>query len=241
MFFLSYGGGVNSTALAILMVRGKLPQYDPWRIVFADTGDEQPGTYAFIKDHFEPWLEAHGRKLETVRADETVLERWEKLQVTGSRMLRACTEKSKIIPVKLHIEANGGGISLLGVDAGEDHRMPGSVRPLVDLGINRAGCEEIIKVEGLPSPGKSGCWHCPFMRVGEVIKLAKLDPCKFERIERLENAATAAHGLQPDGQPRTQWGGKTASYWRGRANQGDIFYDEWHLSDEALPCACHDG
>ncbi len=32
IFWLSYGFGVNSTALAILLVSGKLPQYEPWRV-----------------------------------------------------------------------------------------------------------------------------------------------------------------------------------------------------------------
>lgn len=38
--WLSYGGGVNSTAPAILLALGKLPQHREFRVVFADTGDE---------------------------------------------------------------------------------------------------------------------------------------------------------------------------------------------------------
>lgn len=240
-FWLSFGGGVNSTALAVLLVRGKLPQYEPWRIVFSDTGEERPETYAYMRDHFEPWLAKHGKTLEVVRPEETILERWERLKVTGSRLLRGCTVEGKIKPIERHVAANGGGVQLIGVDAGESHRMPDRVRPLVDLDIDREGCEAIIKAEGLPSPGKSGCWCCPFMRVGEVIRLAKVEPCKFERIARLEDIATETHGPQPDGQPRTQWGDKPASYWRERAGQGDIFYDEGRLSDDAPHCGCYDG
>lgn len=254
-FWLSYGGGVNSTALAILLVRGKLPQYEPWRIVFADTGEERPETYAFIRDHFELWLARHGKTLEIVRPKETILERWERLKVTGSRLLRGCTVEGKIKPIERHKAANGGGVQLIGIDAGEAHRMPDTVRPLVDLDIDREGCEAIIKAEGLPSPGKSGCWCCPFMRVSEVIKLAKLEPCKFERIERLENVATETHGRiirreideegnvisETDGGTRTQWGDRPASYWRQRAGQGDLWYDEGRLLDDAPHCGCYDG
>lgn len=240
-YWLSYGGGVNSTALAVLLVRGKLPQYQPWRIVFSDTGDEKPETYAYIRDHFSPWLIRNGRTLEIVRPPETVLERWERLHVTGSRTLRSCTERAKIFPIRDHVAANGGGVQLIGIDAGEAHRMPDRVRPLVDLDIDRDECEAIIKAEGLPSPGKSGCWHCPFARVGEVIRLAKMEPCKFERIERLEISATETHGPQPDGQPRSQWGDKPASYWRERAKQGDLLYDEGRLSDDDPHCGCYDG
>jgi len=58
---LSFGAGVNSTALAILLInRG-------WKgeIVFSDTGCEWPDTYCFM-DYFEnEWLRPHG--LEIVR------------------------------------------------------------------------------------------------------------------------------------------------------------------------------
>lgn len=243
MFWLSYGGGVNSTALAILLMRGELPQYEPWRIVFADTGEERPETYAYIRDHFEPWLMRHGKKLETVRADETVLERWERKRMTGNRLQRGCTIEGKIKPMEKYVTENGGDFAaqLVGIDAGEDHRMPGAVRPLVDLGIDRNGCEAIIKAEGLPSPGKSGCWCCPFLRVSEVIKLIKTDPCKFERIARLEDIATETHGTQANGERQTQFHGLPASYWRERAGQGDLLYDDGRLADEATPCQCHDG
>ena len=241
MFWLSYGGGVNSTALAILMVRGKLPQYDPWRILFSDTGEEKPETYAYIRDHFEPWLAMHGKTLEKVRPKESVLARWERLKVTGSRLVRTCSVEGKIRPQERYRKAEGGGIALLGIDASEAHRMPNEVRPLVDLNIDRDECDLIIAAEGLPNPGKSGCWMCPFMRVGEIVKLAKLNPCGFERIERLEAVATETHGTDPNGQARTQWGDKPASYWRDRAKQGDLLYDGNRLSDDAPHCGCYDG
>lgn len=236
MFWLSFGGGVNSTALAVLMASGKLTQYEPWRIVFADTGEEQDHTYEFIEKHFNPWLEAQGRTLEIVRDKETVLERWERFSVTGSRQIRACTQHAKADPVKRHIKANGGGVKLIGIDAGEQHRAierAGSVYPLVDLGIDREGCERIIKEAGLPSPGKSGCWHCPFMRVQEILNLARHYPCRFDRIERLEQAATAKAGKFCN-----QWGNKKADYWRERATTQKSLIEDY---DIAMPCECYDG
>lgn len=154
-YWLSYGGGVNSTALAILLVQGRLPQYEPWRIVFADTKTEKDHTYAYIKDHFMPWLLSHGRMLEVVLPKEGVLERWERLKVTGSRILRSCTDTAKIAPLQRYIDANGGGEWLLGIDAGEPHRAankPGKHRPLVDLDIDRDECERIIAGSGAAVP-----------------------------------------------------------------------------------------
>lgn len=235
MHWLSYGGGVNSTALAVLLVNGHLPQYEPFRVTFSDTKTEKPETYAYIRDHFGPWFEARGHKLETVYPKEGVLERWERLKVTGSRILRTCTDLGKIRPLETHYKENGGGIQLIGIDAGEPHRAvprPGKVYPLVDLDIDREGCVDIIKSAGLPVPAKSGCWCCPFMRVGEVIRLAKEDACKFDRIERLELAA-----FERNGNYLWQWGDRPASYWRERAKQGDLFIQD---RDPEIPCGCYD-
>lgn len=237
-FWLSYGGGVNSTALAVLLVTGSLPQYEPFGVIFADTGEEENHTYLYIKEHFEPWLRSHGHELVTVRPKETVLERWERLHVTGSRLIRACTVEAKINPIRDYIKAHGGGESLIGIDAGEAHRSDGKIRPLVDLDIDREGCIGIIQDAGLAVPGKSGCWCCPFKRVSEVVHLVRADPCRVARIMRLEDAATAAHGVDPYGDGRTQWGNHPVSYWLERAKQRDAFDED---SDPTLPCGCYDG
>jgi 3'-phosphoadenosine 5'-phosphosulfate sulfotransferase (PAPS reductase)/FAD synthetase len=136
-FWLSYGGGVNSTALAVLMLRGAFPQYVPWRILFADTGDERPETYEYIREHFIPYLQLHGKELEICYPTETVLDRWERLRVTGSRIIRACTENGKIVPMSRYRAEHGDGPVLLGIDASESHRRPDDIRPLVDANIDR--------------------------------------------------------------------------------------------------------
>ena len=94
-YWLSYGGGVNSTALAVLLCEGKLPQYTPWRVMWSDTHDEEDHTYRYIETVFVPYLAHFGKQLETVRPDEGVIERWERLSVTGSRIIRSCTTKLK--------------------------------------------------------------------------------------------------------------------------------------------------
>lgn len=238
-YWLSYGGGVNSTALAVLIVQGKLPQYQPVRFVFSDTGEEKPETYAYIENHFAPYLEKHGYQLEIVRPKESVLEHWERLKVTGSRLIRACTVEGKIQPINKHVKDNGGGIHLIGIDAGEAHRMPDHVRPLVDLDIDRDGCEKIILAAGLPSPGKSGCWCCPFLRVQDIITLIRTQPCKANRIKLLEQTATETHGTDPHGNPRTQFSDHPIEFWEKRASQGDFFQPSIIATE--TPCGCYDG
>jgi hypothetical protein len=53
---VSYGGGVNSTALLVEAVRREMR---PDVILFSDTGDERPATYAYVR-MFSDWLVAHG-------------------------------------------------------------------------------------------------------------------------------------------------------------------------------------
>lgn len=92
-FWLSYGGGVNSTALVILLCEGKLPQYQPWEAIFSDTHDEKPKTYEYVEKIFVPYLSGFGKVLYQVRPKEGVLQRWERLRVTGedsSRVFLYC-------------------------------------------------------------------------------------------------------------------------------------------------------
>jgi hypothetical protein len=48
---VSYGGGVDSTAMTLLLERGEKPDL----VVFCDTGGEYPETYAYL-DRFDAYL-----------------------------------------------------------------------------------------------------------------------------------------------------------------------------------------
>lgn len=235
--WLSYGAGVISTAMLVALMDGRV-KAEPWRVVWADTKDEKDETYSYVFGTIMPWLRARGRTLEVVCGQEGVLERWERLEVTGSRIVRACTSHAKIYPMRRHVLAHGtvGDTQLVGIDADEQHRakQPSDDKlkvryPLIELDWGRDECVEAIKGAGLPVPPKSGCWHCPFMRKAEVVQLAISAPCKFERIVALEDAAAAKHG-----QRLNQWGNKTAREWR---DGGSLFVD----ASKDLPCACWDG
>ena len=45
---LSYGAGVQTTALLVLVASGKQPR--PAAVLFADTGGEHPETYAYLAE-----------------------------------------------------------------------------------------------------------------------------------------------------------------------------------------------
>jgi 3'-phosphoadenosine 5'-phosphosulfate sulfotransferase (PAPS reductase)/FAD synthetase len=253
MYWLSYGGGVNSTALAILLCEGALPEFAPWEVIFADTGDEKDETYAYIEHQFKPYLARFGKTLRVCRDRESVLERWERLGVVGSRVLRTCTSHAKIRPISKYIrEHDDDPMQLIGIDAGESHRVKPNreefrdipkVYPLVEAGINRRGCEAIIRAVGLCVPIKSGCWHCPFMRKRETLDLAKNRPDRLLRIIELEEASAEMHPVEP-GRVRAQWGERPAREWlmlaRAEQEQGRLPIDLGSDPDDAA-CGCYDG
>jgi hypothetical protein len=69
--------------------------------------------------------------------------------------------------------------------------------PLLDLGLSRLDCMNVIKAAGLPVPPKSACWFCPFHTVKQWRTLRADHPDRFEAAARLEdhlNAERAAKG-----------------------------------------------
>lgn len=59
---VSYGGGVNSTAMLIQMVQSG---ENPDAILFADTGGEKPETYDFVAE-FREWLKPFGAEITVI-------------------------------------------------------------------------------------------------------------------------------------------------------------------------------
>ena len=58
----SYGGGVQSAAISVLVLRGELPR--PERIVMADTSREASATWAYLDDVVQPALAEAGLRVE---------------------------------------------------------------------------------------------------------------------------------------------------------------------------------
>lgn len=108
-----------------------------------------------------------------------------------------CAMKFKVEPQqkwarrwKLAQEAWAAGVKVrkfIGFEAGETHRLKRAdarahsgraskleakryrfEMPLMEWGIDLAGCIEIIESAGLPVPPKSACYFCPFQRLHEV-------------------------------------------------------------------------
>jgi len=86
---VSYGGGVQSTALLVLAKRGVL-DFDTF--VMANVGDdsEHPATLRYVRDVAAPYAAGHGLALHVVdsrRRDGTAETLWGRLTRPGSRGL----------------------------------------------------------------------------------------------------------------------------------------------------------
>lgn len=195
---VSYGGGVNSTAMLILMKRAKAI---PDAILFADTGGERKETYEYIKN-FSEWLQSYGFpeiitvKYKTKDGEDLTLEQ----DVLNNNTLpsiafgwKSCSEKFKIRPQLKFINEYFPDRDIqhwIGFDSSEHRRMiENPIKnhynhyPLIAGGIDRDGCKKLILSEGLLLPPKSSCFFCPNMRKPEILSLSDQEK---ERIKKME-------------------------------------------------------
>ena len=197
---LSFGGGVNSTSLAILLVN------EGWRgaIVFADTGCEIPETYSYMAMFERDWLAPRGLSITRLGAEWrgkskglTLLEFCEQKRIVPSVFQRWCTTEWKRRPLDRWQEAHGIIRPLVGIAADESHRARADMDcPLCDRLITRDQCKAIIAAEGLPVPPKSGCVMCFFQGLDQWRRLWERHPDIFERLCRLDDAMTARMGVE---------------------------------------------
>jgi len=210
---VNFGGGVNSTALLLLMhQRGMFPAW----VLFSDTGSERPETYenvARVKD----WCASVGFPFEVVRwirkdgSFESVHDNCLRTEYLPSKAYgySGCTYKWKIQPMAKWRKQNGldESVVAIGYDVGEKARVKKakiacqdaeydpSLRtlwyPLIAWEIDRAGCEEVLKKQGWPTV-KSSCFLCPHMRKGEWESLKAEHPSLFKIALDVEAGAKAA-------------------------------------------------
>jgi 3'-phosphoadenosine 5'-phosphosulfate sulfotransferase (PAPS reductase)/FAD synthetase len=62
------------------------------------------------------------------------------------------------------------------------------VYPLVDLGMNRKDCQDLIKSFGYPVPYPSNCMFCPFASKREILWLYRYEPLAFQDWVEMEKA-----------------------------------------------------
>ena len=200
--YLSFGAGVNSTALMLWL----LDHGVQFEAVYADHGTDWPETRDYVA-----MLQRAGYPVTVLQARRGGLNLYDyyyKHAMVLMRWVRACTVEYKLVPLAAYMATPC--IVYLGISAEESHRIariiagqrPGEENrfPLADEGITRADCIEIIQSHGLPIPIKSGCYICPFQRKSQWVQLRTKHPdlfCKAKALEAVTNRRVTALGRPP--------------------------------------------
>lgn len=210
---ISYGGGVQSTALVVLAAQGVI---DYPVALFSNVGDdsEHPATIDYVRNVAIPWAAEHGVTIHelhrTMRTGErrTLLQDLERDSRTinipvrmanGAPGNRNCTSTFKHGVVRRWLKEHGATADTpvtvaIGISTDEmeraSNRRPDPEQvieyPLLELGHNRAACARIIADAGLPVPPKSACWFCPFKKPATWAEMRRDEPELFQRAADLE-------------------------------------------------------
>lgn len=253
---VSFGGGVQSTALLALAAQGAI-DYRTFLFANVGTDSEHPATVAYYRDHHRPYAEAHGLELHEVKRDgptllATIADALPQVPIpmylspAGQPANRTCTTQFKIAPVYAWQRARGASKKTparcaLGISTDEIGRMRTTSTyagqtldyPLIDLGLSREDCHRIIADAGLPPAPRSACWFCPFHRLGNWADRRQQDPALFGKAVALEatiNEARTGAGLNPAYLSR-----------RGLQPLDDAIPDQPHLFDPDEYPGCDEG
>lgn len=213
---VGFGGGLNSTALLVILHEMHVK---PALILFADTGGELPVTYAHLQ-RMQAWCRGRwGMSIDVVKNDspragyQSLEDECLRKKMLPSRAYghSSCAEKWKIRPQNKALKAwkAAHGIpktekvwKLLGYDGGEQRRATifeddvcRYAYPLLDLDIDRDGCQAVCDRAGMHHVAGSACFYCPSSTKGEVIALSKEHPDLFRRAVEMEDLALSSGEL----------------------------------------------
>lgn len=257
MNLVTIGGGTNSLAM-VLEMHKKGISIDV--CIFADTKAEKPETYKSL-EAISQWLVDHGYQELVIVSTEKTLE--EDCLIRNALPsiaygFKSCSQRFKLAPQEKwgnHYEPfkeiwkSGGKITkFIGYDAGEFRRADNAKKrnaedkkyeyryPLIEWGINRQRCEDIIKEFGFEQPGKSSCFFCPNMKKSEILLLDKNHHNLMKRAITLEQNAEL---IKINGLGRSYSWKEYIEYKRNQISMFDhMTEEEFEDVEFEFPCEC---
>jgi hypothetical protein len=218
---ISYGGGVQSTAMLVLAAQREI---DFPLALFSNVGDdsEHPATLAYFRDYAVPYAAEHGIELVELRKrgrgkEVTLYQRIAnpesktvgipaRLMPTGAPAMRSCTLDFKVRRIASELKQRGASaqspaLVALGISIDEYQRMRTDsgiawqtlAYPLIDRQLDRAACMGVIERAGLPVPPKSSCYFCPFHTMDVWRKQRRDEPELFAKSVALEKQLSDRH------------------------------------------------
>lgn len=203
----SFGGGVQSTAMAVMVVKGVLPRPD--LVVMADTGREASATWSYLRDVVQPYLAVVGLEVEIASHDLAKRDLYSPhgdlllpvYTAGGGRLATFCAAEWKREVCSRWLRRRGvqSCVNWIGISSDEAHRRREPRKawlqlryPLLELGVSREACLSIVAAAGLPRPPRSACWCCPHRGDAEWRSLRDGSPEDWRRAVELDEDLRAA-------------------------------------------------
>lgn len=204
---LNYGGGRLTAATCVLIAQGKLPKPD--RIIIADTGREKTSTWDYLDEVIQPLLSTIGIQVEIAPRSLAYVDLYGHngdllipVYTKTGKLSAFCSSEWKKHVVRRYLRREHEprlfltappvtrAINWIGYAADEQRRIKLSREdktgpwfrrfPLVELGLKKADCQQIIRDAGLPMPPQSSCYICSNMTNTEWREVRDNYPVDFE-------------------------------------------------------------
>lgn len=206
MEILSYGGGIQSFAILLLILNGRVRVQEDFSIVHVDMSPYEPKTQQHIADVVLPLVGNQYRFItlnggnalrEKLHSGITMTPYWHK---SGLHVQRLCTIRYKIDIVDRIIPRYAWATMTLGISVDEIRRIQrhdtrlsrGRMKsyryPLIELDMTRSDCIEYIRSCGFEPPPKSACYVCPFSSKRRILENLIEIPQMYAEIKAIERA-----------------------------------------------------
>ncbi len=212
----SYGGGVQSAAIAVLVRTGRLPRPD--HIVIADTGREAGETWRYMTGVIEPYL---GRMISVAEHNLSTVDLYSgngdllipAFTKTGKLPTFCSTEwKKRVVRRWLRSQGVESCRMWLGISTDEIGRAKPSDADwienhfplLFDHPMTRGEARQLVISAGLPEPPRSSCWCCPHRQDEEWRSLPPEELAKAVALEEEIRAKDPDVFLHPSRKPLSE-------------------------------------
>lgn len=214
---LSYGGGLDSFAMLVRALElGERPDVvcfvdvgDGTRELDGHDPGEWPSTYRHMREVVIPLCERNGIDFEWLSSERYPVRNARSLfawlaarkQIPVAGPNRICTVIAKVERFEAWLADAFPGERVevwVGFEAGEEARAakdPNAGKstqranrfPLIEWGLCRCQCEQLVRERGYAVPRKSACVFCPYATRGDFQRLAVELPETFEKVAQLED------------------------------------------------------
>jgi len=206
MITWSYGGGVQTAAIAVLILQNRLPIPDI--AIIADTTRELSSTWEYLDTVVQPALDKIGLQIliashefadvDIYNGRQVLIPAFTENRQTGetTRMPTFCSLEWKRDAINRCLRAMGINKTdmWLGISMDEVERMKPSavdwvrvVFPLIEMiPLDRKECIALVEDFGWPTPPRSRCWMCPNQSSKMWLEMAEELPEEFDKAVQFE-------------------------------------------------------